>query len=141
MTVYQSKISYGLLSLITLLFVSIIVFEILNSRSFETTLIPSGILILVSFFMIHLFLSTRYIIAGEILKIRSGFIYKKDLEIKKIISISKTSNIISSPAASFDRIELKYGKFGSVIISPKDKTSFIEHLIKINPRINNQIKN
>ena len=111
MTVFKSKISYGLLSLIILLFVSIIVFGILNSRSFEATLIPSGILILTAFIMIYLFLSTRYIIEGEILKIRSGFIFKKDLEIKKILSISKTNTIISSPAASFDRIELKYGKF------------------------------
>ncbi|WP_339917709.1 PH domain-containing protein [Yeosuana marina] len=98
------------------------------------------ILVLTAIFMIHLFFSTKYMIVDDILKIRSGFIYKKNLEIKKILSISKSSTLISSPAASFDRIELKYGTFSSVVISPKDKISFIKELMKINPNINNQIK-
>ena len=34
----------------------------------------------------------------------------------------KSSNIISSPAASFDRIEITYGEFDKLIISPKHKT-------------------
>ncbi|WP_338358211.1 PH domain-containing protein [Yeosuana marina] len=97
------------------------------------------ILVLTAIFIIHLFFSTKYMIVDDILKIRSGFIYKKDLEIKKILSISKSSTLISSPAASFDRIEIKYGQFSSVVISPKDKISLIEELIKINPDIKNQI--
>ncbi len=44
--------------------------------------------------------------------------------------VSKSSNIISSPAASFDRIEIRYGKFNELIISPKHKTKFVEDLQK-----------
>ena len=57
-------------------------------------------------------------------------------EMKKV---SKSSNIISSPAASFDRIEIRYGKFEELIISPKHKTKFVEDLQKINPEIINNL--
>ena len=73
------------------------------------------------------------------MNIKCGFIYNKDLDIEKIISISKTNNPISAPAASLDRIELRYGEFGSVIISPKDEIAFVKDLTIINPNIDNQI--
>ena len=67
--------------------------------------------------------------------------FKKNIEIEKITAISKTNSLLSSPAASITgRIELNYGKYSSIIISPKNKMAFIEDLIKINPNINNQIK-
>tara|TARA_R110001592_G_scaffold69669_1_gene213801 strand:+ start:1031 stop:1270 length:240 start_codon:yes stop_codon:yes gene_type:complete len=53
--------------------------------------------------------------------------------------ITKSNNIISSPAASFDRIEIKYGKFEELIISPKNKFEFAEHLTKLNQKIKNNI--
>ena len=46
---------------------------------------------------------------------------------------------MSSPAPSFDRIELKYGKFDEIIISPKDKLSFANDLTQINTEIENNI--
>ena len=58
------------------------------------------------------------------------------MEMKKV---SKSSNFISSPAASFDRIEITYAKFEEIIISPKNKTKFIEDLQKINPKIINNL--
>ena len=42
-------------------------------------------------------------------------------------------------APSFDRIELKYGKFDEIIISPKDKLSFANDLTQINIEIENNI--
>lgn len=46
---------------------------------------------------------------------------------------------MSSPAPSLDRIELTYGEFGLIIISPKDKIGFAQELIKINPKIKNKL--
>lgn len=54
--------------------------------------------------------------------------------------ISKSSSIISSPAASFDRIEITYGKFDELIISPKHKLKFAADLQKINPNLINTLK-
>ena len=53
--------------------------------------------------------------------------------------VSKSYNLISSPAASFHRIEITYAKFEEIIISPKHKTKFIEDLQKINPEIINKL--
>ncbi|WP_051007971.1 PH domain-containing protein [Psychroflexus torquis] len=59
--------------------------------------------------------------------------------INDIKEITKSNTIISSPAASFDRIEIKYGKFQEMIISPKDKFEFAKYLTKLNPKIKNNI--
>ncbi|MCT4544481.1 MAG: PH domain-containing protein [Vallitalea sp.] len=48
--------------------------------------------------------------------------------------MNKTRNVISSPACSLDRIELKADN-KSLIISPKDKTYFVEVLQEKNPSI------
>lgn len=44
------------------------------------------------------------------------------------------------PAISLDRIEIRCGKFNSVIISPKQKVEFINHLKSINPNIELKFK-
>jgi len=57
------------------------------------------------------------------------------IPISSINTIKETDNIISSPAASLDRLEIFYGKYDSIIISPMDKNEFIQDLLKINPNI------
>lgn len=74
-------------------------------------------------------------------QIKSGLFFSKSLEIKSIKRIVETRNPITSPALSLDRIELIYNRFGSVLISPKDKKGFIQELIKVNPGIEVQLKN
>ena len=55
-------------------------------------------------------------IYDNILKIRNSFLYSKDIDIYEIKSITKSNSLISSPAAVFDRIELNYGKYDSVLV-------------------------
>ena len=86
-----------------------------------------------------MFLNTVYIIEEKKLKIKCGFFSYKPVEIDEIKEITKSSNIISSPAASFDRIEIKYGKFEELIISPKNKFEFAQYLKNLNPKIKNNI--
>ena len=86
-----------------------------------------------------MFLKTVYTIEGNNLKIKCGFITYKPIEISEIREITKSSNIISSPAPSFDRIEIKYGKFDEMIISPKDKFEFAKCLTSLNPNIKNKL--
>ncbi|MGB5271042.1 MAG: PH domain-containing protein, partial [Eudoraea sp.] len=52
-----------------------------------------------------------------------------------ITIVSETNSIISAPAASFDRLEIIYNQHNSILISPRDKTEFIEHIKRINPQI------
>ncbi|WP_414707152.1 PH domain-containing protein [Salegentibacter sp.] len=74
----------------------------------------------------HLFLRTGYIIEKNLLKIKYGLFSYKPIDIKRIEEVSKTGSTISSPAPSFDRIEIKYGKSEIIIISPKDKMNFAQ---------------
>ena len=48
--------------------------------------------------------------------------------------------MISSAAASLDRLEILYDTFGSVLVSPKEKMGFIDQLKEINPSIEVKLK-
>lgn len=86
-------------------------------------------------FILHLFLTTRYDIDANNLYIKCGLLYNASIPITKIKSIKKTNSILSSPAASMDRIEIRYNKFDFVLISPADKNGFIKALLEIKPEI------
>jgi hypothetical protein len=69
------------------------------------------------------------------LKVRAGIFYNINVPIEQIHTIEKTNSILSAPASSLDRIEVKYNKYDSVVISPKNRAEFIQELLKINPNI------
>jgi hypothetical protein len=87
-----------------------------------------------------MFFQTVYVIQNGQLKIKLGFFSFRFINIDEIKEIAKTSSILSSPAPSFDRIEIKYGNFDSVIISPKNKLSFSRELVMLNPKIKNKLE-
>ncbi len=132
---YKSKVSYGLLIAISLIMFGPFMFK-LSDYTLNTQRILGILLLVVTFALIlHMFLTTLYTVDNTKLKIKSGFFSYKPIEISEIKRITKTNNIISSPAASFDRIEIHYGKFKSIIISPKDKLNFCKDLNELNPKI------
>ena len=133
---YPSKISIALvLPIILVIFCTMLTFAFTNQWIIMLLFIP-----LIAF-IVHLFLTTRYQITNHILIIKSGIVINKKLDINQIRKIVQTTNPLSSPALSLDRIELFYHKFDSVIISPKDKLIFIEALKQINPNIEVDLKN
>ena len=136
---YTSKVSYGLLIFVFLLFYlpvlpNIFVGEInektIGLISFETVFFN---------FTVNLFLNTVYSIENTSLKIICGVFYNHPIDINLIKEISKIKIIISSPAPCFDRILIKHGKFNELIISQKDKMDFINDLIKVTPNIKSNI--
>lgn len=136
---YPSKVSYGLLIFIFMIFFAPFIFHIIDEGFSELDSVVLVFLITLYGFIVYLFFQTVYIIENSQLKIKFGFFSFKPIDIMDIKEISKTSNIISSPAPSFDRIEIKYADFGSVIISPKDKISFSKDLVQLNPEIKNHL--
>lgn len=90
--------------------------------------------LLLGFVSITLF-NTKYIIDGELLYIKCGFLPKEKCFISQIVKIKNTHNIISAPAISLDRIEIRLNNRQQLIISPLDKEEFINHLRAINPNI------
>lgn len=136
---YPSKVSYGLMIFIFMIFFAPFIFHIIDEGFSELVSVVLVFLIILYGFIVYLFFQTVYIIENSQLKIKFGFFSFKPIDIMDIKEISKTSNIISSPAPSFDRVEIKYADFGSVIISPKDKTSFSKDLVQLNPEIKNHL--
>nr|WP_294780570.1 PH domain-containing protein [uncultured Flavobacterium sp.] len=86
-------------------------------------------------FIIHMFATTFYTIESGKLRIKCGFLINILIEIQSIKKISETFNVLSSPALSLDRLEIVYGKYNSVLISPKDKKRFFEAIKSISPEI------
>jgi hypothetical protein len=136
---YSSKVSYGLLTIVFVVFFSPLILNLVND-GINMNLIVIGLFLILIFGLItHMFFNTVYTIEENKINIKCGFFTYKPVVISDIKEITKSSNIISSPAASFDRIEIKYGKFEELIISPKNKFEFAEHLTKLNPKIKNNI--
>ncbi|WP_144463720.1 PH domain-containing protein [Siminovitchia fortis] len=60
---------------------------------------------------------------------------KKTIVIRSIKSIRFAKNPFTSPALSIHKIEINYGKYETISISPKDTDKFIEILKKNNSQI------
>ncbi|QQL50678.1 PH domain-containing protein [Mucilaginibacter ginkgonis] len=78
---------------------------------------------------------TRYTIDGMNLNVRCGILINKNIDINTITRITENNGFLSAPALSSDRIEVFYNRYDSVVISPKNKKLFAEHLKQINPII------
>jgi hypothetical protein len=130
MTVFKSKID---LLIFIPLFIILSIPAVLTAE--EKTWSGFVIVISVIIFFLHLLRSTEYIIVNTTLVVRCSFLINTKIDIKSINKITETNTILSAPAASLDRIEILYNQYDAVIISPKDKSKFIEALKKINPAI------
>ena len=127
---FKSKIDFGLILFLSVIFGGIAIKLIYDEIW--------GVLIFILFivaFIIHMFSTTFYIIEGEKLIIKCGFLINISIAIETVKKISETNNIMSSPALSLDRLEILYNNFDTIMISPKDKTKFIEAIQKIKPQI------
>jgi hypothetical protein len=135
MKVYKSQLGLELIIPMSLLF------GIGLYMSFMDKKWTALFIILVSIsFICYLFTSIKYTIEKENLNIKCGFLTNQNIDINTIYKISETYNPLSSPAGSIDRLEIKYNKFESVLISPKDKNAFINDLILVNPNIEVQYR-
>lgn len=76
---------------------------------------------------IWLMTSTTYTLSNTTLLVKSGP-FKWQVPVEQITSITPTSNPLSSPALSLDRLRIDYGRGQSIMISPKDKGQFIQDL-------------
>jgi len=131
MQIYRSKI--GMVVWLPIILVTLFtgVFLINDSNSWIAMLIIA----LTGGFVIFNVFSIRYIINEEHLTVNGSFTYKKTIPIKDIRKIKETNNPLAAPAGSMDRLEIRYNKSDSVIISPKNKMQFINTLVAKNPDI------
>ena len=127
---FKSKIDIWLAFLLILIFGLALIQFVYNQDWIGLTFI-----LLVIAFIVHMFATTFYIIENDKLRIKCGFLINILIEIKSIKKISETFNVLSSPALSLDRLEIVYGKYNSVLISPKEKKRFMEAIKSVNSEV------
>jgi hypothetical protein len=134
MTTFKSKIGLELVVPIGIVLGFVLVMGLVSGPAWVAVII-AGILFL---FIGYLFLSTRYLVQDHFLIIQVGFLYQKKIDILSIKRVRPSRNPLSAPATSLDRLEIRHGKSGFELISPKDKNGFIQLLKSINPGINSE---
>ncbi|WP_289687778.1 PH domain-containing protein [Muribaculum intestinale] len=79
----------------------------------------------------------RYVIDGSKLMVKALYVINSGAyDIGNIVEITPTRTILSSPAASLDRIAISFiNSRTPLVISPVDKDAFILALTAINPDI------
>lgn len=127
---FKSKIDLWLALLLIIIFGFALI-----QFAYDKNWIGFSFMFCISAFIIHMFATTFYTIERDKLRIKCGFLIDFSIDIKNIKSISQTFNVISSPALSLDRLEIMYGKYDSILISPKDKIRFTEAIKRINSEI------
>ena len=135
-TVYRSKVDGWLMAIIIyVMAISIWSFIAFDWNSVVTQC-AVAVSVLLFILVLYLLFSIRYIIAGNVLTVKCGSLYKRMYDINKIKSIKPTCNPLSSPAASLDRLEIKFIDSRNVLlISPKNKQSFVDHICRINVNV------
>lgn len=127
---YYSKIDSWLIILFAAIFLVGMIIPLLEGDWLGVCIVlPTAV------FVIHLLTNTYYAINGSLLIVKSGFIINTTIEIANIRKIEETKSMISSPAASLDRLEIFYNKYDSIIISPKNKAEFIAAILAVNNNI------
>lgn len=84
--------------------------------------------------LIWIWFGTGYIIEDDLLKVQCGPFQWK-LNVKEIRKVRKVKSIFTSPALSIDRLDIYYGKYNLIRISPENESEFIDLLLKENPQI------
>lgn len=125
MKVYRTRISLILVAFIVLVSYGPLLFmpeDGIGPSIVTVTIVV--VLILVSFFGI------KYVIEGDVLKVYSFWGIHEDIKISSITKIERSRCILSSPAASLDRLAVHYNKYDIIYISPRKQEEFIEEIEK-----------
>ena len=124
--VFTSKIDFWLAFLIfgsSLLLILAPLWEwIYNDISIRRMAFISFLTVPIALLLLVLFFNIKYTLKDRALLVKNGF-FTQSISLEYITHINPTNSVLSAPALSLDRIEIKY-KGGSIVISPKDKDEF-----------------
>lgn len=93
-----------------------------------------SILIVAALFVAWIWTTTDYTLTSGELLVRSGP-FRWRVPLAEIREVTPTHNPLSSPALSLDRLEIRYGAKGFLLISPKDKNGFLRSLVAQTPHL------
>jgi hypothetical protein len=128
---FKSKIDLTVLIPVSVILIGAETYLLLNK-----IIIGAIAVALLAAFIIYLCIDTLYqVIDDKKLRIKSGFLFNQEIYIKSIKKVKSTKDHRASPALSSDRLEIRYNRYGRVVVSPNNKSGFIKELKDANPRI------
>lgn len=75
----------------------------------------------------YLYRTTHYTFGAQALRVQCGP-FKLAIPYDDVRSASPSASLMSGYAMSLQRIEIEYGRFDSVLISPADRAGFLDEL-------------
>jgi hypothetical protein len=132
---YPSKVDMGITLLVGWgMLISIVIGAVLvwDGRwlGWLVMLLTPGVLRLVA-------LPVHYEITDDRLLVRSGLVRWR-IPIAAIVNVEPTQSLLSAPAWSLDRLEVRYWRGGGltrILISPRDKAAFLAELVARDPAL------
>lgn len=136
MTTFKSKVNFGLVIIILVCLMPVAGILLIQFQGWVLALL----IVILAFPQVVLY-GLRYDIDGGFLIVRNWPCRGSKYRISDITDIKNTASLLAAPAASLDRIEIKFKNMRyPLIISPKKRDKFISELLKINPTINVRLK-
>ena len=139
--VFKSSIhlSSGLiLTIIPTIMISVALMGLLFETPSTGIMIGSIIFILIGSTFLWILLDTKYTIKENDLYYCSGPIRGK-IDIQSIRKIKHQKGLYNEcflkPSLDYKGLYIYYNKFDDIYLSPKDQDSFVNYLLKINPKI------
>ncbi len=121
-----------------ILFMIFIYFFDSDPGGFQTITYTSvfGLLIHLSIIglLLWMWFGTGYMVKDDFIKVQFGP-FKSTVRIDEIQKLRRTKSPFTAPALSVDRIEILYGKYNVINLSPKNEHEFIQLLLTANPHI------
>ncbi len=111
------------------------IYAVIKHFSITNLIIILIIFIIVIPFVGIIWFKTGYFVTKGYLIIKIGPITHSSIQISSISKISRSSSILSSPANSLNRLSIKYGRKGLVLISPENETDFINAIKEGNSKV------
>lgn len=126
-TVYPTKIDWWLYPLLVVPLVSGGL-SIMLGHDQTTVLVGWGALAAYALLMLTLGWPIRYTVSSDELEVRFGLVHRH-IKWAQLTSMELSTNPLSSPAFSLDRIDIRYtndrGRDRSILISPIDREAFM----------------
>jgi hypothetical protein len=94
--------------------------------------VVAGLMLLADAFVAWTYLGTSYSIGEGELRVRSGP-FEWRVALREIRSVLPSGSLLSSPALSLDRLEIRHGSGGAILVSPARRTAFLESLAQLSP--------
>jgi hypothetical protein len=126
---YKSKISWWLFGSVFGLLLGFLVVGIWQAAWLAVLLLGA-----VELLLLRLLTNTYYRLTPDTLYIVCGW-PQQAIPVANIKRVVPSNSPASSAALSFDRLEISYNKYDSVLISPTDKAGFLAALQQLNPAI------